>query len=313
MVGSCATLITEKIVNTDASVLTEEVSTLLIGTILLDTVNFDPAVGKTTSKDVAMVEQLTEQFPSLDKNELYESLQSAKCDLSGLYPDEILLKDLKCLSNDVIKLGFSSITLHLEKFLQNDNVIEDFKSFCASHDIDILVIMAISIDEGTTTRQLAIYAHRHDNIKNDIIFKLECSIAPDLDLSPMVTSFEEITAYYQGNITASRKKVLPIFTEFLENMNTDTVREKDTVPSSSDLMDLDSDTLSAKSSGLSELTSEPSTTANTPAPSSPQKSIDLLGLDPFALAPSTQPNDNANNNADQDPFGVLDTQLPPKS
>lgn len=56
------------------------------GTILLDSVNLSPAAGKVTPRDVACISLLESRFPDLPAhNAIYEALQAAKFDVSGLY------------------------------------------------------------------------------------------------------------------------------------------------------------------------------------------------------------------------------------
>lgn len=57
-VGSCSTLIAEKILQIAPEILDEQVTSLLLAAILLDTVNLDPRAGRKTDKDVQVVEQL---------------------------------------------------------------------------------------------------------------------------------------------------------------------------------------------------------------------------------------------------------------
>lgn len=55
------------------------------GTILLDCVNLSPAAGKVTPRDVACVSLLEARFPELlARNAIFEALQAAKFDVSGL-------------------------------------------------------------------------------------------------------------------------------------------------------------------------------------------------------------------------------------
>ena len=71
LVGSCSTLVAEKLLTLDA--LDSQMSSLLLGTILLDTVNLDPRAGRVTDKDKEIVKQLQEKYP-LALDELYRSV-----------------------------------------------------------------------------------------------------------------------------------------------------------------------------------------------------------------------------------------------
>lgn len=70
-VGSCSTLVAEKLLSLD--VLDSQISSLLIGTILLDTINLDPRAGRTTDKDKEIVKRLQDRYP-VATDELYRVL-----------------------------------------------------------------------------------------------------------------------------------------------------------------------------------------------------------------------------------------------
>ena len=72
-VGSCCTLVAEKLLMVD--VLDSQITSLLLATILLDTVNLHPRAGRSTEKDIDVVQQLQDKYPvALD--ELYRSVST---------------------------------------------------------------------------------------------------------------------------------------------------------------------------------------------------------------------------------------------
>uniref|UniRef100_A0A8C3K7U0 Prune exopolyphosphatase 1 n=1 Tax=Calidris pygmaea TaxID=425635 RepID=A0A8C3K7U0_9CHAR len=114
-VGSCATLVTERIAQGPPGVLDRLTAALLHGTILLDCVNLSPAAGKVTPRDVACVSLLEERFPELPaRDAVFQALQAAKFDVSGLTTEQMLRKDLKVLSSDELVLAISAIYVDLE-------------------------------------------------------------------------------------------------------------------------------------------------------------------------------------------------------
>ncbi|NWH73556.1 PRUN1 Exopolyphosphatase, partial [Piaya cayana] len=114
-VGSCATLVTERIAQGPPGVLDRLTAALLHGTILLDCVNLSPAAGKATPRDVACVSLLEARFPELPaRDAVFEALQAAKFDVSGLTTEQMLRKDLKALAGDEVHLAISSIYVDME-------------------------------------------------------------------------------------------------------------------------------------------------------------------------------------------------------
>ena len=58
-------------------ILDSKMCSLLLGTILLDTVNLDPRAGRTTDKDKEIVHRLQEQHP-VAVDELYKTLSEGQ-------------------------------------------------------------------------------------------------------------------------------------------------------------------------------------------------------------------------------------------
>uniref|UniRef100_A0A4X2L3L7 DHHA2 domain-containing protein n=1 Tax=Vombatus ursinus TaxID=29139 RepID=A0A4X2L3L7_VOMUR len=74
-----------------------------------------PEAGKVTPKDSKYVAQLEAHFPDLpSRSNIFESLQKAKFDVSGLTTEQMLRKDLKTISGDGTMLAISAIYMDLE-------------------------------------------------------------------------------------------------------------------------------------------------------------------------------------------------------
>ncbi|XP_039606356.1 exopolyphosphatase PRUNE1 isoform X1 [Polypterus senegalus] len=220
LVGSCATLITERILKNAPEVLDKKLATLLYGTIVLDCVNMAPEAGKVTFKDTEYISKLEAKFPDLpSRHQLFESLQKAKFNVSGLTTEQMLLKDMKVLSGGNTRLAISVVYLKLEAFLQRPNVCQDLCEFCHKFKYNILVAMTISFNEKNEPfRQIAVYS-QSGQLREQLCQTLEKAQNPHLNLSSFRCPPPEIRAYLQGNTLASRKKVLPIIKDFLNNLD----------------------------------------------------------------------------------------------
>ncbi|MBN3294065.1 PRUN1 Exopolyphosphatase, partial [Polypterus senegalus] len=206
LVGSCATLITERILKNAPEVLDKKLATLLYGTIVLDCVNMAPEAGKVTFKDTEYISKLEAKFPDLpSRHQLFESLQKAKFNVS-----ETLLTIFS-------KLKISIICCNA--FLQRPNVCQDLCEFCHKFKYNILVAMTISFNEKNEPfRQIAVYS-QSGQLREQLCQTLEKAQNPHLNLSSFRCPPPEIRAYLQGNTLASRKKVLPIIKDFLNNLD----------------------------------------------------------------------------------------------
>ncbi|KAM8794355.1 exopolyphosphatase PRUNE1 [Eudromia elegans] len=210
-VGSCATLVTERIAQGPPGVLDALTAALLHATILLDCVNLSPAGGKVTPRDAACVALLESRFPELPQRDvIYETLRAAKFDVSGLTTEQMLRKDLKALANDELALGISGIYVDLEEFLRRPGLLQDLEAFCEARGFAGLVAMTVSFNERNEPfRQLAAYSRR-DDVRSAMCRALEEATTPSLELRALPSPWPCICAYTQGNALASRKKVLPI-------------------------------------------------------------------------------------------------------
>ncbi|XP_015358454.1 exopolyphosphatase PRUNE1 isoform X3 [Marmota marmota marmota] len=115
LVGSCATLVAERILQGAPEILDRQTAALLHGTIILDCVNMDIKIGKATPKDNEYVEKLEALFPDLPKrNDIFDFLQKAKFDVSGLTTEQILRKDQKTIHRQGTKVAISAVYMDLE-------------------------------------------------------------------------------------------------------------------------------------------------------------------------------------------------------
>ncbi|XP_012903401.1 exopolyphosphatase PRUNE1 isoform X2 [Mustela putorius furo] len=185
-------------------------------TIILDCVNMDVKVGKATPKDSKYVEKLEALFPDLPKrNDIFDSLQKAKFDVSGLTTEQMLRKDQKTIFRQGTKVAISAIYMDLEAFLQRSGLIADLHAFCQAHSCDVLVTMTIFFNtHNEPVRQLAIFCP-HAALRMTICGVLERSHSPSLKLTPAPSAHPHLQAYLQGNTQISRKKLLPLLQEAL--------------------------------------------------------------------------------------------------
>ncbi|NXO46541.1 PRUN1 Exopolyphosphatase, partial [Locustella ochotensis] len=210
-VGSCATLVTERILQGPPGVLDGTTAALLHGTILLDCINLSPAAGKVTPRDVACVSLLEERFPELPaRDAVFGALQAAKFDVTGLTTQQMLRKDLKVLSNDEVIIAISGVFEDLETFLLRPGLLQDLEAFCQSRGYAGLVAMTVSFNERhEPTRKLAVYS-RQEPLRGTLCRALEEATTPSLLLQQLPSPWPCVVAYAQGNAVATRKKVLPI-------------------------------------------------------------------------------------------------------
>jgi inorganic pyrophosphatase/exopolyphosphatase len=263
MVGSTCTLIAEKLLgsldklteNGFSSSQMQEVSFLLLGVILLDTMNMDPKLQKGTIRDDHAISSLMQVLNAdstvlVNREELFQQLVSAKNNESFWTSISFLncLKfDYKLFLSENTKqrLGFSSMLLPvssvLEKVLKqqgeasNSDIVssfEELQGFYSKENLDYLFLLTFF--QGK--REIAV-VKRGDELKGDRsarseedeVKKLHTYLLSrdhhQLNLSEVFVDenvqdlFQRngflILAFSQENITFSRKQIAPILCQFL--------------------------------------------------------------------------------------------------
>ncbi|XP_058502782.1 exopolyphosphatase PRUNE1 [Solea solea] len=220
-VGSCATLVTERIVKEAPDILNLQLAQLLYAAVVLDCVNMAPSAGKVTPKDSQFAAMLECRFPALpQRGALFTALQNAKFDVSGLDTEQMLLKDMKVVSGS-LRLAVSVLYITLEEFLQRAELEAELSAFCQKLGFDLLLMMTISFTESKEPiRELAVFSHS-TTCRQQVSHFLEEAHSPTLNLCPISSPHPHITAYHQGNAVASRKKLLPIVKNFLKQLDGD--------------------------------------------------------------------------------------------
>ncbi|XP_072249518.1 exopolyphosphatase PRUNE1 [Leuresthes tenuis] len=220
-VGSCATLVAERIIQKAPQILDQQLAHLLYATVVLDCVNMAPAAGKVTPKDSQYAAALEMQFPALPpRGALFQALQDAKFDVSGLNTEQMLLKDMKAVSGS-LNIAVSVLYITLGEFLQRPELEAELSSFSQKFGYDLLLMMTISFTENKEPiRELAVFSHS-GTCRDQVCQYLEKARNPALNLHPISSPYPHMSAYHQGNTLASRKKLLPIVKDFLRENDGD--------------------------------------------------------------------------------------------
>ncbi|XP_028297956.1 exopolyphosphatase PRUNE1 isoform X2 [Gouania willdenowi] len=224
MVGSCATLVTGRIIQRAPSILDQQVAELLY--VVLDCVNMSPAAGKVTHKDSHVISVLETQFPGLPpRGALFTELQDAKFNVTGLNSEQMLLKDMKVVTGSV-KVAVCVLYVTLEEFFQRAGLEVELESFCQKLSCDLLLLMSITFTESKEPiRELAVFSLSHA-FRKQISQYLMDARQPELSLRPISSPHPHISAYEQGNTLASRKKLLPLVKSFLKEISYDGEEEE---------------------------------------------------------------------------------------
>ena len=215
-VGSAATLVAEQILAEKPELLEDGAITLLLGTVLLDTVNLDPGAERVTPKDEEVAKKLLERS-NLKQQELFDAVQREKFNVSALSSADLLRKDYKEWKLGGYQVGISSVLLSISDWLAKDAALsQSLARYAESHKLDLLLAMnAYTAPEFT--RELVVYCPDEALRKQVLEFLKESNLGLSSIESNQV---DDATALFaQGNLGMSRKKLQPVLAEFFEKLS----------------------------------------------------------------------------------------------
>ncbi|MBT3274246.1 MAG: DHH family phosphoesterase, partial [Spirochaetales bacterium] len=182
-VGSAATLVTGRFLSAKADLLEGSAGTLLLGTILLDTVNLDESAGRVTAKDLEAAKQLLE-LSGKDQRELFDRLQYEKFNVSALESYDLLRKDYKEWKLGDVSCGIGSVLMPAEEWLKKDaKIFSAFETYVKERKLDVLIAMNAYTDPEFS-RDLGVYVP-NDELRSKLISFFQAS---DLGLEKMDVS-----------------------------------------------------------------------------------------------------------------------------
>jgi len=218
-VGSAATLVAERLLKSGPQPPDTAVSMLLLGTILLDTVNLDPAAKRVTPRDEQAAGRLL-QLSGADRQSLFDRLQAEKFNVSALSTRDILRRDYKEYRLGAVKCGISSALLPLGEWIDRDPQLGTaVGDFARSRDLDLLLIMCAHAGPEFR-RELAVYS-ADAALAGRVVGFLDSSgvgLSP-LEASARVVEGSEggsLRCFTQADAGRSRKKLQPLLAGYLK-------------------------------------------------------------------------------------------------
>lgn len=214
-VGSCATLVAEKLLGMEGYAVPATIATLLLGAILLDTIGLDREKGRTTSKDEETARQLT-SISSMPQTELYDGLLSSRFSTDGLSSLQLLRKDLKCAEAGGYQLGFSSVTCQLSALLEREGVEGDMQALCKARGLSALVLLGVWQTGDSIGRQIAIFQPEGLDLADALASILEAD--EELNCQQVVARYCPCILLDHGNTKLSRKYIIPLVVNFISSL-----------------------------------------------------------------------------------------------
>ncbi len=199
-VGSAATLVADKILKDRAELIDEGTAKLLLGTILLDTVNLDPEARRVTPKDEEVAAQLL-ALTGIDKKQLFDKLQFEKFNVSSLGTYDLLRKDCKEWQMGSIKCGIGSVLMALKAWIEKDpDIVAGFNSYLKERGLNLLLAMNAYTDPDFH-RDLVVYSP-DQSLRERVIAHLQLKKLGLKEIGPGdLAGKDDISFFAQGDLS----------------------------------------------------------------------------------------------------------------
>ncbi|XP_054666209.1 protein prune homolog 2 isoform X1 [Grus americana] len=246
---SSSSLVVKEILQEAPELITQQLAYLLRGSILFKCMSLE--ADRITEQQEKVLSILEEKFPGLPpREEIISVLQETQCNQQGVSIEEIMLKDLKEISDGEIKVAISTVYLTLEDCVLHRSLVADLKAFIDKYGFDVLVILANCLsDEKQTKRQIAVYSENVE-LGNQICCELEECQNPCLELDPLECGCDQILIYHQENSLVTCDQIFLLVKEVMNRRQPEMVSNSRT--SSTEAV-AGSAPLSQGSSGIMEL------------------------------------------------------------
>lgn len=218
LVGSACTLVSEYLLTNYGSPdckMDDGISSALLGTIILDTMNMSESAGKGTDRDKIVIDSLKDE--SSDLSALFNSLNNAKFDstfwneLSALDCLRIDFKEFYASNSETY--GIASVLLPLESLLSKPNFASAASKFTEEKSLDILSIMSFTIENEKPKREMLLFGKQVlvEDMSNYLAHNDKAS-SLDLTLLHLIKFGDDFVGQmiHQNNIRGSRKQVAPL-------------------------------------------------------------------------------------------------------
>ena len=218
-VGSCSTLVAEKLLGDTGYALDRTVASLLLAAILLDTVNLSQGEGRVTERDSSVAGRLL-PLVARQQDEFYGQLLDARLNVSWLTSPQLLMRDFKKVRCGHYVLGFCSVPCLVSDLAQREHFNGDCHQFCLLQGTHALILLgSLFPKEGPKRRQIGLYQPRDEGrgVSRDFAESISSVLETQEVLNSehlSVPAFEGVVLE-QRNVLLSRKQIIPMIADFL--------------------------------------------------------------------------------------------------
>uniref|UniRef100_A0A182NZ79 DHHA2 domain-containing protein n=1 Tax=Anopheles dirus TaxID=7168 RepID=A0A182NZ79_9DIPT len=228
LVGSCATLVGREIIN-DGAFAAESleaydiVMDLLYGAIVLDTVNFSKQADKAKPLDYEIAQKIetyrhvTEECRLAHRETLFKSLVAARSDVSELNASQLLLKDLKIITQNERIVSLPGFPMAVQDYLKLSNQSEHLHRFATSTRSNVVILLGMKVlPDGSVRRDIGVIPIDDKPLAVRIVSALRDCKEMNFELEELKSSDSNGSTFFQQhNLKASRKQLIPIIKSVL--------------------------------------------------------------------------------------------------
>jgi len=212
LVGSCSSLVADKVLKEQYQ--DEFGLELLRAAILTDTINFSSNAKKATALDISVTERIEEILPNLQAREIiFKKISKAKKNIDGFTTEQLFRKDLKIVPlPDGTQAAVPSTLLLADEVCKRFKEVKELEAtcdnFCRRYESQLLII----IGHNHGKRDILFYYPEKQNNCAELVEDMKNRLLNHREINAKV--FQEISPrcllIKQGNVTFTRKKILPI-------------------------------------------------------------------------------------------------------
>lgn len=215
MVGSCVTLVVRHFQDRQFP---PDIAKLALAPILVDTINLNWDLHRTTDADVDAYNTLIKTCG--DIKGYYEQIEAAKSNIRHLSTRDLLRKDYKEFVVHQYRVGTSSLPWYFDAWVARDGytkITQETMDYMKERNLDLEMVLT-SFDHTDSGRQyereFAIF------INNDALMPIKQTLESNTDLALRSLQYTpentRVAFYKQGNIKISRKQVWPLTKSMIE-------------------------------------------------------------------------------------------------
>jgi len=213
LVGSCSTLIADKLLKEGYQ--DEFGLELLRATIITDTINLSATAKKATALDVSILQNIEEMHRNLQvsREDVFNDILEVKKDVKGFTVEQLFRKDLKIvpLLNGFQAAVPSTLLLGEDICQKNEHLEQVFDKFCLRYECQLL----INIGSSRLQKDILFYYPEEQKNSQKLIDKMVDNLITHEEIDAKIfldfkTPSPRCVLVKLGNVTFTRKKVLPI-------------------------------------------------------------------------------------------------------